>query len=173
MELRNLTGKTMATHSDFSEQQIADAIRSGLREGREPATMSAERAAERAAAHRSIGARYQEHGQQSQSIGDYLQVAEKAWGAYAQTVKALVSEHRWRATHHVSIIGVADRLALLAGQLDAAAGETLRHGLATARSLHQHFYEEDLSDAMVVANAAEVSTAIDLMQELFSSNGAS
>ena len=163
----------MAKHSPFSEQQITDAIRSGLREGREPATMSAERAAERAAAHRSIRERYQQHGQQSQSAGDYLQVAEKSWGAYAQTIKALVSEHRWRATHHVSIIGVADQLALLAGQLDAAAGETLRHGLSTARSLHQHFYEEDLSDAMVVANAAEVSTAIDLMQELFSSNGAS
>ena len=145
----------MVKHSPFSEQQITDAIRSGLREGREPATMSAERAAERAAAHRSIRERYQQHGQQSQSAGDYLQVAEKSWGAYAQTIKALVSEHRWRATHHVSIIGVADRLALLAGETDADAGRTLSRGLAFARSLHQHFYEEDLSDAMVVANAAE------------------
>ena len=172
MQLSNSTGENMAKHSGFSDKQVADAIRAGLREGRRPARMSVSRAAERAAAHRSIRARYQEHGQQSQSAGDYLQVAEKSWGAYAQTIKALVSEHRWRATHHSSIIGVADQLALLAGQSDAAAGETLRHGLSTARSLHQHFYEEDLSDQMVVTNAADVSSAIDLMQELFSPNGA-
>lgn len=163
----------MVKHSDFSEQQITDAILSGLREGRQPAMMSAERAAERAAAHRSIRARYQEHGQQSQSTGDYLQVAEKAWSAYAQTIKAIAADRRWRTTHHGSIIGVADQLALLAGETDADAGRALSTGLAFARSLHQHFYEEDLSDAMVAANAFEVATAIDLMQELFPSNGAS
>ena len=129
--------------------------------------MSVGRAAERAATHRNILARYREHAQQSRDAGDYLQAAEKSWGAYAQTVKAIVSDHRWRATDHGSIIGVASELAALAGHSDPEAGDILRHGLSTARSLHQHFYEEDLPDGMVIASADDVAIAIDLLQELF------
>ena len=160
----------MAKHSDFSEKQVVDAIRAGLREGRQPARMSAGRAAERADTHRSIRARYQEHAQQSLSSGDYLQAAEKSWGAYAQTVKEIVADRQLRATHHGSIIGVAGELASLAGQADEVAGHTLRQGLATARSLHQHFYENDLPDQIVSSSAGDVSRAIDLLQELFSPN---
>ncbi len=129
--------------------------------------MSVGRAAERAATHRSILTRYREHARQSLDSGDYLQAAEKSWGAYAQTIKAIVSDHRWRATHHGSIIGVAAELASLAGHSDPEAGDVLRGGLAFARSLHQHFYEEDLPDGMVIASADNVAIAIDLLQELF------
>ena len=93
-------------------------------------------------------------------------------GAHAQTVKAIASDHHWRATHHGSIIGVGSELAALAGQSDLTDGEVLRHGLATARSLHQHFYEDDLPDGMVAASVVDVNTAIELMQELFAGNGA-
>ena len=167
MQAQNPIGKAMAKHSDFSEKQVVDSIRAGLKEGRRPARMSAGRAAERAQTHRSIRARFQDHAQQSLSSGDYLQAAEKSWGAYAQTVKAIVADRRLRATHHASIIGVADRLAQLVGTSDPVAGHVLSTGLAFARSLHQHFYEDDLSDETVIANSNEVIDAIDLMQELF------
>ena len=157
----------MAKHSDFSEQQVVDAIRAGLREGRRPARMSAGRAAERAQTHRSIRARFQDHAQQSLSSGDYLQAAEKSWGAYAQTVKAIVADRRLRATHHASIIGVAGTLAELARSADPSFGDVLQNGLAIARSLHQHFYEEDLIDNTVISHAEYVANAVDLMQELF------
>ena len=162
----------MGNRPDFSEQQVKDAIRAGLREGRRPNRMSAGRAAERAETHRSILAHYQAHARQSLADGDYLQAAEKSWGAYAQTVKALTSDHRWRATHHASIIGVADQLATLASSADPTDGDILRRALSTAQGLHQHFYEGSLSDSTVTANAADVAAAIELMHELFSGNGA-
>ena len=140
-----------------------------MREGRQPAVMSTERAAERAATHRSIREHYQEHARQSLETGDYLQAAEKSWGAYAQTVKAIAADHRMRASHHGSIIGVAGELAALAGQSDPEAGDLLRNGLSTARSLHQHFYENDLPDSIVSASSADVGEAIDLLQQMFTS----
>ena len=174
----------MAQQSGPTPGQVNEAIRAGLSEGRRPVRMSAGRAAERAATHRSILARYREHAQESLNAGDYLQTAEKSWGAYAQTVKAIAADHRWRATHHGSIIGVAAslvwqhhwcgsiigvaaELASLAGRSVPTAGDALRHGLSTARSLHKHFYENDLPDEMVVASADDVGLAIDLLRELF------
>ena len=43
----------------------------------------------------------------------------------------------------------------------------LRYGLATARSLHQHFYENDLPDDEVFEAAADVDIAVALLQQLF------
>ena len=157
----------MTNHADFAPEQVADAIRAGLREGRRPARMSAGRAAERAATHRNILARYREHARQSRDAGDYLQAAEKSWGSYAQTVKAIGADHRFRVTDHTSIVGVGSELAALVSGSDSVRGYVLSVGLAFAQSLHQHFYEDNLSDRMVVTSSDAVGTAIDLLQELF------
>ena len=157
----------MADQSDFSVEQVAAAIRAGLREGRRQVGLSPAEAEISAATYRGNLTHYRRHVQTSLDAGDYLQMAEKSWGAYAQTIKAIGAVHLLRIRHHGSVIGVADRLALLVGASDPAAGRVLSTGLAFARSLHQHFYENDLSDEMVVANSNEVIDAIDLMQELF------
>ena len=101
--------------------------------------------------------------------GDYLQAAEKSWGALRpKLIKAVAADHGLRVTHHASIIGAADhnRLAGRIGLIPQP-GTSLRHGLSTARSLHQHWYENDLSDVTVTADTYEVMAAIDLLQELF------
>lgn len=157
----------MTTPPSFSPQQVTDAIVAGLREGRQPARMSAGRAAERAATHRNILTRYREHAQQSLDAGDYLQAAEKSWGAYAQTVKAIGADRRFRVADHTSIVGVGSELASLVSLSDAVRGYVLAVGLAFAQSLHQHFYENNLSDRMVVTSSDAVGTSIDLLQELF------
>ena len=151
----------------FTPQQITAAIRSGLGSSPTGARLSTRRAAERSAAHRSILAHYRQHARHSLDAGDYLQAAEKSWGAYAQTVKAIGADHRLRIAHHAGIIAVASRLASLVRASDPVAGNALRYGLATARSLHQHFYENDLPDDEVIEAAADVASAIDLMQQLF------
>ena len=157
----------MTGSSNLSPQQVSDAIRAGLREGRQPVDMSADEGSQQAGVYRGNLAHYRGLAQNSLDEGDYLQAAEKSWGAYAQTIKAIAADHRLRLTHHASIIGAADQIAVLVGLADTTAGDTLRQGLSTARSLHQHWYENDLSDVTVSANTREVIDAIDLLQELF------
>ncbi len=157
----------MTNHADFTAEQVADAIRAGLREGRKPARMSVGRAAERAATHRNILARYRERSRQSLDAGDYLQAAEKSWGAYAQTVKAIGADHRFRVADHTSIVGVGSELAALVSVSDSVRGYVLSVGLVFAQSLHQHFYEDNLSDRMVITSSDALGTAIDLLQEIF------
>ena len=162
----------MTNPADFTPEQVADAIGAGLREGRRPARMSAGRAAERAATHRNIMARYRDHAQQSLASGDYLPAAEKSWGAYAQTVKAIGADHRFPVTDHTGIVGVGSELASLVSASDSVRGYVLSVGLAFAQSLHQHFYEDNLSDRMVITSSDAVGTTIDLLQEIFPSEPA-
>lgn len=157
----------MATHPNFSEQQVAAAIHAGLREGRRQVSLSPTEAEDKAATYRGNLAHYRQHTQASLDAGDYLQAAEKSWGSYAQTIKAIGADHLLSITHHASIIGVAGRLAILARSADPSFGDALQNGLAMARSLHQHFYEDDLIDDTVISHAEYVATAVDLMQELF------
>ena len=157
----------MAEPSNLSLQQVTDAIRAGLREGRQPVELSPTEAAQKSAVYHGNLAHYRDHVQKNLDEGDFVQAAEKSWGAYAQAIKAVAANHGLRVTHHASIIGAADRIALLVRSSDTVAGDTLRHGLSTARSLHQHFYENDLSDATLAMTSHEVVTAIDMLQELF------
>ena len=157
----------MTTPPAFHSPQVVAAIRSGIGGVRQDDQLSPRRAAQRSAAHRRILAHCRQHARNSLSEGDYLQAAEKSWGAYAQSIKAIGADHQLRISHHAGIIGVAGRLASLVRASDPVAGNVLRHGLATARSLHQHFYEDDLPDDEVIEAAADVETAVALLQRLF------
>ena len=157
----------MAGSAKLSSQQVTDAIRAGLREGRQPVDLSPAEASQQSTVYRGNLAHHRDYAQTSLDEGDYLQAAEKSWGAYAQTIKAVAAEHGLRVTHHASIVGAADQIALLVGSVDSAAGNALRNGLSTARSLHQHWYENDLSNVTVAANTHEIMVAIDLLQDLF------
>lgn len=159
----------MAGSPKLSSQQVGDAIRAGLREGRQPVDLSPAEASQQSTVYRGNLAHYRSHAQTSLDEGDYLQAAEKCWGSYAQTIKAIGADHMLRITHHASIIGAAGQLTALAADVDRESGLILRHGLSAARSLHQHFYENDLPNQIVVANVSDVSLAIDLLHELFPS----
>lgn len=151
----------------LTPRQIANAIRAGLRHGREPVNPPSPEITAKSAVYRRSLAHYRQHAQDSLAQGDYLQAAEKSWGAYTQTLKIIAADRGLPLSHHASIIAVAGRLATLAGASSPEAGNTLRHGLSTARSLHQHFYENDLPDETVTASTADVMAAIDLLQQLF------
>ena len=66
---------------------------------------------------------------------------------------------------------MAGRLSSLAAQDDPAAGALLHQGLGLARSLHQHFYEDDLPADDVIYSAGVVAEAIDVMQQRFGLDG--
>lgn len=128
-------------------------------------------ASDLAKAYRNIMDDYRQHGRQYLADGDYRQAAEKSWGAFAESVKAIAADYGMKISFHGTIVGVAGRLAGLAARDDPDAEAILRSGLHSARSLHQHFYEDDLDPDDVRFSSERVAAAIDLMQQRFSVGG--
>ena len=145
---------------------LAEAIRAAL-PPREDLRLTPRDGAELAASYRAILRDYREHGAQYLESGDYKQAAEKAWGSYAQSVKSIAAEHGFRLSHHGHIVRVGGRLASMAAAESSDEETVLRDGLQAARSLHQHFYEDDLNPEDVRFSAHRVAAAIELMQRRF------
>ena len=121
--------------------------------------------------YRGMMEEYRQHGRQYLAEGDYRQAAEKSWGAFAESVKSIAADYAMKISFHGTIISVASRLATLAAQddprcrIDCPAGTRVK----LARSLHQHFYENDLEPEVINLAADDVAAAIDLMQQRFAS----
>ena len=152
----------------FTPQQIESAIRDGMRGDRQSFELGANDAAQKSVTYERNLTHYRNVAQRCLADGDYLQAAEKSWGVYTQTIKAICADHRIRVSTHSNILSVANQLTALARNSDPAIGAMLRQGFQSARGLHQHFYEADLPDDEVERSVAEVMDAIDLLQTLFS-----
>ena len=150
----------------FTSEQVVAAIRAAF-SPRWDTSLSAEDAAAQAATYRANLDHYRKHVQRSLDESDYLQVAEKSWGAFTQIVKAIGADHQIKLSSHVGIYRVAGELAALVGQLDPDAEIALNIVTTSVHSLHTHFYENDLTDAVVIQSAGTVSDGIDLLQEYF------
>ena len=160
-----------AAQPSFPPAQVSDAIRAGLPR-RNDADVSPDDAAELSANYRNNLAHYQEHVRKSLADGDYLQAAEKSWGAYAQAIKIISADHGLHVNSHTAILRVSGRLIALVGPQNAPSAAALTNGLLVARAMHTHFYENDLPESAVVAGADTVANAINLWQDLFPVNGA-
>jgi len=150
----------------FTDDQVVAAIRAAYAP-RWDTSLSEEDAAAHSATYRANLAHYRQHVQRSLDESDYLQAAEKSWGAFTQVIKAIGADHRIKLSSHVGIYRVAGELASLVGQLDPDSENALNDAATLVHSLHGHFYENDLTDAMVTRSAAAVSSGIDLLQDYF------
>jgi len=155
----------------FTPEQIEDAIRHGMRGDRQRYELGTDDAEQKNATYGNNLAHYRSVAHKCLHEGDYLQAAEKSWGAYAQTIKATSAAYGIRVSTHANILSVAQALTALAATADDDSATTLRRGFNMARSLHQHFYEDDLEHDEVARQSAEVMDAIDLLQTLFDGNG--
>lgn len=158
---------------DEARSDTAAALR-GVVRGQAELLWTPEFAAEQAAGYRQTLDAYRRHSREYLAAGDFQQAAEKAWGAYAQSVKSIAADYGVKLAHHAHLLRAAGRLAELAGQAEPAepADErVIRAGLSSARSLHEHFYENDLSAGDVAYSIEEVAAAIDLMQRRFGLGG--
>ena len=155
-----------APQPTFTDEQVVAAIRTAF-SPRWDTSLSRDDAAAHAATYRANLAHYRRHVQRSLDESDYLQVAEKSWGAFTQVVKAIGADHQIKLSSHVGIYRVAGELASLVGQVDPNAEVALNTVTASVHSLHTHFYEGDLTDAVVIQSAAAVSDGIDLLQDYF------
>ena len=155
-----------APPSTFTDEQVVAAIRAAF-SPRWDTSLSREDAAVHAETYRTNLAHYRQHVQRSLGESDYLQAAEKSWGAFTQIVKAIGADHQIRLSSHVGIYRVSGELAALVGQVDPNAEHTLNNATGLVHSLHTHFYEGDLTDAVVIQSAGTVSDGIDLLQDYF------
>ena len=105
--------------------------------------------------------------------GDHRQAAEKSWGAFAQAIKAVSAARGVLVTSHTDVLGVALKLAALVREGDRTAGASLLNGCMTARSLHQHFYENDLAADEIPVLVRKVMRAVDLLEGSVLTNGQS
>jgi hypothetical protein len=156
----------MAASPNFSPQEVSNAIRGGL-PNRPDVVLSGAESAEVASTYRGNLSHYREHIRKSLDEGDYRQAAEKSWGAFSQTVKGIAAERNLWVRSHTNILRVSEQLVALVSRVDAPSGVVLDAGANSAHSLHVHFYENDLPDETVVRRVDAVSTAIDLLQDIF------
>ena len=150
----------------FAPEQVVAAIRAAF-SPRWDTSLSADEAENKAYTYRSSGTHYRQHVQRSLDENDYLQVAEKSWGAFAQTVKAIGADCQIQLSSHVGIYRVAGELAKLVGQTDPDAADLLDQAIVRVHSLHMHFYESDLPDEVVARSASIVGDGIDLLEAWF------
>ena len=155
-----------APQPTFTDEQVVAAIRTAF-SPRWDTSLSRDDAAAHAATYRANLAHYRQHVQRSLDESDYLQVAEKSWGAFTQIINSIGADHQIKLSSHVGIYRVAGELASLVGQVDPNAEVVLNTVTASVHSLHTHFYEGDLTDAVVIQSAAMVSDGIDLLQGYF------
>ena len=155
-----------AAQPQFTPEQITAAIRAAY-SPRWDTSLSAEDAATHAATYRANLAHYRQHVQRSLDESDYLQAAEKSWGAFTQVIKAIGADHQIKLSSHVGIYPVAGELASLVGQVDPDSENALNNATGLVSGLHTHFYENNLTDAVVIQSAGTVSDAIDLLQDYF------
>ena len=151
----------------FAPQQVEGAVLHGMRGDRRRYELESNEAIQKNATYGGNLAHYRNVARKCLSEGDYLQAAEKSWGAYAQTVKGISAAHGIGVSTHSNLVSVAQALNALAADADAVMGTQLRQAFHSARSLHQHFYENDLFNDEVERSVSEVMAAIDLMQSLF------
>ena len=156
----------MVQRMEFPSEQVSEAIRTGLPNRPEIALTDSE-ADELKTTYRDSLGHYREHVEKSRADGDLRQVAEKSWGAYTQTIKAIAADHRLRVRSHSNILRVAERLTSLVLSSNSEMGAILDVGANSAHSLHIHFYENDLPDETVLRRAGSTAEAIDLLQEIF------
>ena len=147
-------------------QQVDAAIRTGLRGNRRNFSLTPSEAADKSVAYQGNLDHYQGLVEKCLADGDYRQAAEKSWGAYAQTIKVIAAAHSMNVDNHRSLLRVASELNTLAGSADPAIAARMDVGYTSARSLHQHFYENDLPDREVIKQVGYVRDAIDLLQTL-------
>jgi uncharacterized protein (UPF0332 family) len=88
---------------------------------------------ERVEFHRSLAERFLREAEELLARGDYVQVSEKAWGAAAQIVKAVVAKKGKELRSHGDFWWFVSEI--------AGGDRELRKLWSRANSLHQNFYE--------------------------------
>ena len=150
----------------FTNEQVSAAVQAAY-SPRWDVTLTPDDAVSHLENYRAAAAHYRSHIGRSLDENDYRQAAEKSWGAFTQTVKAIAAGQEMRITRHTAMMPIAWNLAEMVEQSDPTAGANLKRASVYAHSLFSHSVNNDLPDIMVTESSAAVAAAIDLLQDLF------
>ena len=99
---------------------------------------------------------------------DLAQASNKAWGLVAETVKDISAQHGRIIHTHQGIMNVVDELALMvAGAGDVDTARWIGAALATASRLHINFYENELSENVVIGGLMQCEELAELLRRRF------
>jgi uncharacterized protein (UPF0332 family) len=139
--------------SGVSVEELAlDALVKGMNEGIDPA--------DRTELYLRLSEKYLREAEELLAKGDHVQASEKAWGAAAQIVKALVAKEGRMLRSHGELHREVSRIVKETGD------DELRRLWQSAGMLHQNFYENWLPQEMVEGNIRDVRRFVEKMKNL-------
>ena len=92
--------------------------------------------------------------------GDLQQASEKGWGAAAQMMKAIADARGWEHGRHRHLHRIASRLRGETGDGD------IRRLFAVASTLHENFYENQMTAADIEQDLADVERLLEKLEAL-------
>jgi uncharacterized protein (UPF0332 family) len=138
---------------EISVEELAlDALVKGMNEGIDPA--------DRTELYLRLSEKYLREAEELLAKGDHVQASEKAWGAAAQMVKALVAKEGRMLRSHGELHREVSRIVKETGD------DELRRLWQSAGMLHQNFYENWLPQEMVEGNISDVRRFVEKMRNL-------
>ena len=167
------TPNTTATATaPYPRAAIAAAVAQALRRANDR-PRPGEDAARTASKYAALSQNFHHSAWQHLDANDLPQASNKAWGMVAETVKAISAEHGGFIHKHRSISEVVNQLYLLARNAgDADAARQLIRAFGTANQLHANFYEDELSDYVVMEWLMQCEELSDQLYALFWPDGA-
>lgn len=114
--------------------------------------------------HQEICEQFLAHAEEEYARADYLQAAEKAWGAFAHCMNAIAIDEGWRVGTHRRLRDNAKRLI----DRDPEHAERRRLLLGSVESLHMNFYQELMTEGEVREGIDNASELIEVMRDLAS-----
>ena len=163
----NATAAVTATAPRYTDADIAAAVARGLRNARDlpDPVDDADRSPLKYAA---MAQDFRNGAWLHLDAGDLPQASNKAWGLAAETVKAVSARHGGFIHKHRGIMEVVTQLCLLAADSGAApAARRLSRSFRTARDQHTNFYENELSEYLVLEGLIECEEFSEQLYALF------
>lgn len=114
--------------------------------------------------HEEICYQFLAHAEDEYRRGDYLQAAEKAWGAFAHCMNSIAKEKGWKVGTHARLKENAKRLI----DKDPQHAAHRRLLLGAVESLHVNFYQELLTEDEVRAGIDNARDLIGAVRDLAS-----
>ena len=100
--------------------------------------------------------------------GDLPQASNKAWALVAETIKDIAAQHGAIVHRHRTIMEVVTELRLLVANAgDLATARRITGTFQIARDLHTNFYENELSEAIVLDGLMQCEELSELLYRLF------
>ena len=162
-----MTTTATPTPAPFPPAAVAAAITRGLANAndRPSPTMDAARTPQKYAA---LVRAFRDSAWEHLEKDDLPQASNKAWGLVAETVKDISAQHGHIIHSHRAIMEVITELArLVDNHGDPATARWITGIFQIARDLHTNFYENELSDYVVIGGLIQCEELSDLLYRRF------